>query len=85
MVRDDAQIRQRLEDERERLRGELEFLMAENQDQRDEAGIGNHIADNASDLFVSERNLAIRGNAQDLRAQVEDALHRALREAELLS
>src|SRR5690242_16140273 len=76
MVQDNAQIRQRLEEERARLRGELDFLMAENQDQRDEAGIGNHIADTASDLFVSERNLAVSSNVQDLLAQVEEALHR---------
>ena len=76
MDRDDAKIRQRLEDERARLRGELEFLSAENQDQRDEAGVGNHIADTASDLFVSERNLAVSGNVQDLLTQVEQALQR---------
>jgi DnaK suppressor protein len=69
-------IRARLEQERASLLGDIETLSADNQTQQDDAGIGNHVADDATEVFTRERNLALRSNAQDLLAQVDAALDR---------
>ena len=78
MVRKEAHtgIRKRLEEERATLRAEIESLDGENQNQQDDYGVGNHLADDATEVFTRERNLALRGNAEDLLAQVEAALQR---------
>ena len=78
MVRNDVfvDIRKRLEDERTQLRADIDALVIENQNQQDDYGIGNHLADDATEVFTRERNLALRNNAQDLLAQVEAALQR---------
>ena len=69
-------IRVRLEQERASLQSDIETLAAENQAQQDDYGVGNHVADDATEVFTRERNLALRSNAQDLLAQVDAALAR---------
>lgn len=78
MVQNEAivNIRARLEHERASLQGDIEALAAENQAQQDDYGVGNHVADDATEVFTRERNLALRSNAQDLLAQVDAALQR---------
>jgi DnaK suppressor protein len=69
-------VRARLEQERASLRSDIEALAAENQAQQDDYGVGNHVADDATEVFTRERNLALRNNAQDLLAHVNAALQR---------
>ena len=69
-------LRARLEKERQSLIGDIETLGIENQAQPDEYGVGNHLADEASDVVSRDLNLALRSNSQDLLAQVESALGR---------
>jgi DnaK suppressor protein len=78
MVRKEAfmSIRAHLEQERASLRSDIDALAAENQAQQDDYGVGNHVADDATEVFTRERNLALRNNAQDLLAQVDAALQR---------
>ena len=75
MIRQEAfaGIRKRLEDERANLRDEIASLVIDNQSQQDDYGVGNHLADDATEVFTRERNLALRSNAQDLLVQVEAA------------
>jgi DnaK suppressor protein len=78
MVRNDvlANIRERLQKERESLVGDLDALDIENQAQQDDYGVGNHMADDATEVFTRERNIALHNNAQDLLDQVDAALER---------
>jgi DnaK suppressor protein len=78
MIRQEAfvGIRKRLEEERASLRDQIESLVTDNQGQQDDYGVGNHLADDATEVFTRERNIALRHNAEDLLAQVEMALHR---------
>jgi RNA polymerase-binding protein DksA len=69
-------IRARLDEERASLLSDIEALAVENQAQQDDYGIGNHVADDATEVFTRERNLALRNNTQDLLAQVDAALQR---------
>jgi len=69
-------IRERLEKERASLLDQIATLTSDNQVQQDEHGIGNHLADDATEVFTRERNLALRYNARDLLDQVEAALLR---------
>ena len=71
-----AELRARLERERASLLADIDTLSVENQVQSDDAGIGNHQADDASDVVSRDLNLALRGNSQDLLAQVDAALQR---------
>jgi DnaK suppressor protein len=74
-------FRERLESERRRLRDELA-----SQDSNgsvsgqvlggEHGGYGNHMADDASDVFEQEKNLALQQNLKDLLARVERALRR---------
>jgi len=66
----------RLDEERASLLSDIEALVVENQAQQDDYGIGNHVADDATEVFTRERNLALRNNTQDLLAQVDAALQR---------
>lgn len=78
MVRDKAHtnIRTRLEQERQSLLGDIEAIDVENHAQQDDYGVGNHIADDATEVFTRERNLALRSNAEDLLSQIDSALRR---------
>jgi DnaK suppressor protein len=71
-----AEVRKRLEDERANLLAEIDSLAIDNQNQDDDYGVGNHMADDATEVFTRERNLALRNNTQDLLAQVDSALQR---------
>jgi DnaK suppressor protein len=71
-----AGVRVRLEQERASLRNNIEALVADNQAPHDDSGIGNHMADDATEVFARERDLALRSNAQDLLAQVNAAIKR---------
>ena len=71
-----AQMRKRLEAERTRLQSDIDALASENQTQHDDTGIGNHLADDASEVFTRERNMALRTNAEELLLQVDAALTR---------
>jgi DnaK suppressor protein len=71
-----ANVRARLDRERASLQSDVEALAAENQAQQDDYGVGNHVADDATEVFTRERNLALRNNTQDLLAQVDAALRR---------
>jgi DnaK suppressor protein len=74
--RDTTAIRARLEELRAELSGQDEALpIAEEADEND-GGVGQHYADDGTDTFLRERNLALRENAADLLAQVEAALRR---------
>ena len=78
MIRQEAfaGIRTRLEQERDSLHDQIDSLAVDNQNQQDDYGVGNHLADDATEVFTRERNIALRNNAQELLAQVEAALHR---------
>lgn len=71
-----TEARARLEQERASLRSDIAALAADNQAPQDDSGIGNHLADDATEVFDRERDLALRGNAQDLLAQVDAAIER---------
>lgn len=68
--------RARLEQERQSLIADIDTLSTENQAQPDDYGIGNHLADDASEVVTRDLNLALRSNSEDLLAQVEAALQR---------
>jgi DnaK suppressor protein len=71
-----AEIRRRLEAEHTQLQSDIDALASENQNQHDDTGIGNHLADDASEVFTRERNMALRTNAEELLVQVDAALTR---------
>jgi DnaK suppressor protein len=71
-----TEARARLEQERASLQSDIAALAADNQAQQDDYGVGNHMADDATEVFSRERDLALRGNAQDLLEQVEAAIKR---------
>jgi DnaK suppressor protein len=71
-----AEVRKRLEEERDNLLAEIDSLAIDNQNQDDDYGVGNHLADDATEVFTRERNLALRNNTQDLLDQVDSALKR---------
>jgi RNA polymerase-binding protein DksA len=67
-------FRQLLEKMRDDLQAELDRLQEEsaNVDQAEGYGVKNHPAEDASELFLRERNLAV---SSDLRAELADANH----------
>ena len=73
-----TKFRQQLEQMRDSLRSELEQLQAEsaNVNQTEGYGVKNHPAEDASELFLRERNLAISGDLQRELGDVERALVR---------
>jgi DnaK suppressor protein len=71
----------RLEEERTRLEGELgemEREVAESADPLDptRGGVGNHFADDATEMEQQETALSLRRNAERLLGQVNHALER---------
>src|SRR5204862_460679 len=66
----------RLEHERASLRSDIAALAADNQAPQDDGGVGNHMADDATEVFARERDLALRINAQELLAHVDAAIKR---------
>jgi DnaK suppressor protein len=71
-------MRQRLETERATLEEELVRLraLAETEEKSEHAGLGNHMADDASEMYEQEQNLVFQQNTAQLLAQVEAALRR---------
>jgi DnaK suppressor protein len=66
-------LRSYLEDERARLETAIAQADAEG---AKNLGYGNHMADDASEAFEQAKVLALRQNAEQLLAQVSDALER---------
>lgn len=71
-----AHIRKKLEAERAELQSELDTLSVRNENQQDDYGSGNHPGDDAGELVLRERNLALHNNAEDLIGQIDAALER---------
>ncbi len=73
-----SKFRQQLEQMRDDLRAELDRLQEEsaNVDQNEGYGVKNHPAEDASELFLRSRNLAISG---DLRQELDDVESALLR------
>jgi DnaK suppressor protein len=74
-------FRERLAAERQRLVGELAAqdssgLVNGKVVGGEHGGYGNHMADDASEVFEQERNLALQQNLKDLLAKVEHALRK---------
>ena len=69
-----SRFRQILEEQRAALRAELADLQIEtaNTNQTEGYGIKNHPAEDATELFLRERNLAI---SNDLRRELEEVEH----------
>jgi len=66
-------LRSFLEDEQARLQAVIAQMDAEG---TVNLGYGNHMADDASEAFEQAKDLALRQNAEQVLAQVEDALAR---------
>jgi RNA polymerase-binding protein DksA len=66
-------LRERLESERDRLVSELEQL---NVVGHENLGYSTHMADDASAAFDQARDLALRGNLEEMLKQVQGALVR---------
>ncbi len=71
-------FREQLEQQRAELRRELDALQVEsaNVNQTEGYGVKNHPAEDASELFLRERNLAISGGLRQELDDVELALGR---------
>lgn len=67
-----AVVRRRLEAERARLQAEVGRLSLES----GQVGHGNHMADDASDVFEQAQSLMLRRHLENLLAEVSEALHR---------
>lgn len=68
-----AMLKEKLQDERARLRGEIEQLSVREQER---PGYGNHMADDATEVFEQTRNLSLRESLEDSLRRVEEALER---------
>ena len=57
MIRQEAfaGIRKRLDDERASLQDQIASLVTDNQGQQDDYGVGNHLADDATEVFTGVR------------------------------
>jgi len=66
-------LKKRLEEERVRLQEQISQLAIGGQDH---PGYGNHMADDASDVFEQAKNLALRQTLERQLEQVKEALER---------
>ena len=73
-----AKFRMQLEQQQAELRAELDELQEEsaNVDQNEGYGVKNHPAEDATELFLRQRNMAVSGDLQQELTEVEHALHR---------
>jgi DnaK suppressor protein len=73
-----ADLKHRLEAERERLRSEIAEVAALPAEYRPtrESYYGNHLADTATDTFEEEKALALEAHLLGMLTKVEDALTR---------
>jgi DnaK suppressor protein len=74
-----AAQRTKLIEERQRLRGEMraidQDLIRLGQSQADDgASVGNHMADEGGNIQEADNDLAVRGNVEQVLAEVEHAL-----------
>lgn len=77
MSEQDAQaVRARLETMRGELMADRENLPIAEGDEVSDFGAGQHNADDGTDTFLRERNLALRGNADEIVGQIDAALGR---------
>ena len=70
-----ADLRAYLEEERDRLKKELAHVEELGTDE-ERAGLGNHMADNATIVFEQAKNVGMHRAQERMRAEVEDALAR---------
>ena len=71
VIRDQAQLRQMLEVERERLK----LVLRHGESSTTESiGYGNHMADDATEAFEQARDLSVRARLGDTLIDVEEAL-----------
>lgn len=73
------EMRRRLEANQMALETELSHLRSltsTDESFSEHAGLGNHMADDASEVFEQEKNLAIQQHAAQLLTSVEKALRR---------
>ncbi|MBC8076050.1 MAG: TraR/DksA C4-type zinc finger protein, partial [Chloroflexales bacterium] len=73
---DFSQIRRRLEADRADLQQQIEAFSVANEDQGDDYGAKNHSADDGQDVFLRERNLALRASSEERIDEIDDALSR---------
>lgn len=74
-----SEMQQRLVAEQESLQMELNRLRSiacPDDAQSEHAGMGNHMADDATELFEQEKNLTLMRNTSDILIKVEEALRR---------
>ena len=72
-------MREQLEAEHASLEAELVRLRALasfDDTQSEHGGLGNHMADDASELFEQEKNLVLQNHTQQLLSEVDAALRR---------
>jgi len=73
-------LRHRLTAEREKITADLSGLDAEivtlGMDQQVEGSVGNHIADDASDIMEQERDLALMASLRERLRDIDRALER---------
>lgn len=72
-------MKQRLVDEQASLQGELvrlEAIISAEESLSEHAGLGNHMADDASDMFERQKMLSLQQNTERILTQVEGALRR---------
>jgi DnaK suppressor protein len=70
-------LKKRLEAERARLQAELAHIntiISSEEAAGAHAGLGNHMADDASDVFEQEKNLTLQRNLTELLQRVDHAL-----------
>jgi DnaK suppressor protein len=75
------ELRRTLEERRREIRGEVDRMAEElrsiGRDQEDEKGsVGNHLADDGSNVMEAERLTTISDDLQDVLAQVDSAIQR---------
>lgn len=76
------ELKKQLEVRRQRLRRELQDLEQQQEPTRDarlareQTGYGNHMADDASQTFEDEKELALRQHLAGMLGEVEEALSR---------
>jgi len=71
-----ADMRQRLLDEREQLTANQDDISIANENQDNDYGVSNHPAQDATEVFLRERNIALNNNAEEIIAQIDSALER---------
>ena len=68
-----GELKRKLEEERARLKEEIERLGVREQER---PGYGNHMADDATGVFEQTRNLSLSESLEDTRKRVNEALER---------